>query len=190
MTVQASDSVIYKKKKYTLIDIEKEKQIIDCAKFQMPNHSPAISSGCWRGYTAEYRIENDKLYGTRYERKSGTWEEISSKELFINYTGSCIIAMAEDEKKKWYISDFLSCYLDYDIALELHFTNGTLDEVLDLGEAISELRALEATEEYRSERTQPNTRHKIREKIARKYLTYEYDCASYKWRRSKRLIKN
>ena len=56
MTIQASDKVIYKKKKYTLIDVEKGKQIINCAEFKMPEHSFFMSSGCWRGYTAEYKI--------------------------------------------------------------------------------------------------------------------------------------
>ena len=45
MTIQARDRVIYKKKKYTLIDVEKGKQIINCAEFKMPEHSFFMSSG-------------------------------------------------------------------------------------------------------------------------------------------------
>ena len=112
------------------------------------------------------------------------WKKIKSEKLFINYTGSCIIALAENEEKKFYNSDFLECYLGYDVALELHFTNGILDEVINLGDAIIEFRALEETEEYKSENTQPFTRKSLRKEIAYKHLKYEYDYRNYKWGRS------
>ena len=100
----------------------------------------------------------------------------------MNYTRSCIIALAENEEKKFYNSDFLECYLDYDIALELHFTNGILDEIINLADAINEMRELEKTEEYKSENTQPFTRKSLRKEIAYKHLKYEYDYRNYKWK--------
>ena len=184
MTIQASDKVIYKKKKYTLIDVEKGKQIINCAEFKMPEHAFFMSSGCLRGYTAEYIIEDEKLYGIKYETDWDEMKKIKSEKLFMNYTGSCIIALAENEEKKFYNSDFLECYLDYDIALELHFTNGILDEIINLADAINEMRELEKTEEYKSENTQPFTRKSLRKEIAYKHLKYEYDYRNYKWGRS------
>lgn len=40
MTVQVSDYFTYKRKKYVLIDVEKGKQIIDCADFYIPELAP------------------------------------------------------------------------------------------------------------------------------------------------------
>lgn len=51
--------------------------------------------------------------------------------MFINFTGSCIIARTTD-RNSWLNSDFLECYVNFDEALELHFTDGMLDEVLNL----------------------------------------------------------
>ena len=55
-TVQASDSFSFKRKKYVLVDVEKGKQIIDCADFQMPEHTFSMCSACWRGYMARNQI--------------------------------------------------------------------------------------------------------------------------------------
>jgi len=182
MTIQASDSVRYNKKKYTLIDVEKDKQMIDCAKFVMPVSSHFFTSACWRGYTAEYTIENGKLYGIRTEYSS-LKDKHKSDKMFVEFTGSCVIAIGEEEEE-WCISDFLECYLDYKEALELHFTNGVLDEVRDLTEAIKEATLLRESEEYINKTLEPQEYRRLIDLIARKFLKYEYGFRSYMWRGS------
>lgn len=184
MTVQASDIVIYSKKKYTLIDVERDKQLIDCARFVMPKKVLSGCSACWRGYTAEYKIVEGVLYGVRKEWDWDNKCDIKSEELFLDYTGSCVIARDIKEQDLFHISDFLECYLDFDTALELHFTNGVLDEVRDLSEAINEMKAVRESEENNSNTKAPRMRLDMQENVARKYLKYPYGYRSYKWRGS------
>ncbi len=181
MTMQASDTVIYKRKKYTLIDVEKGKQMIDCAEFPGSGEIYAFSFACWRGYTAEYRIRDGKLYGVRCEEKMEMETSLQSQEMFVNYTGSCVIAWNRD-KDAWGNSDFLECYLDYDEALELHFTDGVLDEVRDLAEAIQEQKEWKKKVENGDEQAKIRLSLVGREELARRYLKYEYDESSYMWR--------
>lgn len=143
MTVQASDSFIFKRKKYVLIDVEIGKQIIDCADFHMPEHTPSFCTACWRGYTADYKVRGDRLYGIRYEWDSILHKDVKSDMQMMYFTGSCIIARTEG-KNSWLNSDFLECYVNFDEAYELHFTEGILDEVLDLEEAIVKAKEFKA----------------------------------------------
>ena len=106
MTVQASDSFIFKRKKYVLIDVEIGKQIIDCADFHMPEHNPSFCTACWRGYTADYKVRGDKLFGIRFEWDSILHKDVKSDMQMMNYTGSCSIARTE-EKNSWLNSGFL-----------------------------------------------------------------------------------
>ncbi|MBE5952321.1 MAG: hypothetical protein E7260_12200 [Lachnospiraceae bacterium] len=181
MTVQVSDSVKYKRKKYVLIDVEKGKQIIDCADFKMPEHLPCYNTSCWRGYTAEYVIRKDKLYGTRYEWDDEQRKEIESETLFLNFTGSCVIARTT-KNNTWLNSDFLECYVRFDEAYELHFTDGVLDEVLDLHKAITEAKEFIESETYKDESTEPQVRANCLEEIAYMNLKYDYDYRTYRWR--------
>ena len=181
MTVQASDSFIFKRKKYVLIDVEIGKQIIDCADFHMPEHNPSCCPACWRGYTADYKVRGDKLFGIRFEWDSILHKDVKSDMQMMNFTGSCIIARTEG-KNSWLNSDFLECYVNFDEAYELHFTEGTLDEVLDLGEAIVKAKEFKASEIYLSETTEPYVRGQHLEEIARMHLKYKYDYRTYRWR--------
>ena len=180
MTVQVSDSVKYKRKKFVLIDVEKGKQLIDCADFKMPEHIPCFNTSCWRGYTAEYVIRKDKLYGTRYEWDDEQRKEIESETLFLNFTGSCVIARTK-ENNAWMNSDFLECYVYFDEAYELHFTDGILDEVLDLHKAITEAKEV-ILPMYKSESKLPHIDTSFLKEIAVMNLKYEYDYRTYKWR--------
>ena len=58
MTIQAADYVHMGKKKYTLIDVQAGKQIIDCVNLTFPECGDVIeiSTACWRGYTANYYV--------------------------------------------------------------------------------------------------------------------------------------
>lgn len=181
MTIQANDDFIYNHKKYVLIDVEKDKQIINCAEFIMPEHSLSMCSACWRGYIVKYELVKGKLYGTRKEWDWKKHKNIQSKRVFMNYSGSCIIAR-ETRGEIWHISDFLECYLDYSEALELHFTDGVLDEVLDLAEAIGEVEELRKKVDLSENDGKQYVASWYLGDIARKHLKYQYDIRSYKWR--------
>lgn len=181
MTVQASDSFLYKGKKYVLIDVEKGKQIIDCADFQMPEHAFSMCSACWRGYTADYTIKRNKLYAVRYEWDVNKHKDVKSSQMFMKFTGSCVIARTK-QKNTWMNSDFLECYVNFDEAYELHFTDGELDEVLDLAKAITEAKEFMESDIYLHEATEPQARRMPLEQIAIMNLKYEYDYRTYKWR--------
>lgn len=180
MTIQVNDDFLFQNKNYILIDIEKDKQIIEYADFQMPRKkSWRRSTACVRGYRAQYSIDENKLYGIRYEDDWYDNARYASKKLFIEYTGSCIVAF-NNKFDVFNLADFLPTYLDFDEALELHFTYGNLDEVFDLKEAIQEARNLG---EIKNDNRIQDYR-KAWYEIAFKYLKYEYDhVQSYKWRK-------
>jgi hypothetical protein len=182
MTMQVADYINIGRKKYKLIDVEKNKQIITCADFNMPNHNEkiSVSTACWRGYMADYYIIKNILYGIKSQdiffEDSKKDKRIKSSRIIIPYTGSCIIAYGD----AWN-SDFLSSYVDYDEAFELYFKNGILKEKLTLISAIEKMKELSKTDEYEN-KMEPYERAKIREQIAREPLKYNYNRSTYKWR--------
>ena len=183
MTMQVADYVNIGKKRYVLIDVEKDKQIITCADFDMPDYTGiiSISTACWRGYMADYYVIKNILYGIKSQdisfENSRENKKIKSSKRIIPYTGSCIIAYGD----AWN-SNFISSYIDYDEAFELYFENGILKEKLTLASAIEKTRALSKTDEYKT-KMEPYERANIREQIAREPLKYNYDKRrTYKWR--------
>ena len=182
MTVQAADYMHIEKKKYTLIDIEDGKQIIDCAVFEMPKHDGNIelSTACRRGYTADYHILGETLYGIKKHEifiKPHVYKVIESPKTMIPYTGSCIIAYGRGRN-----SDFIHSYIDYDEAFELYFKHGVLIETRTLISAIEKARAFQETYEYKN-KMEPREISNLREKFAREPLKYRYDeRRTYKWR--------
>lgn len=181
MTVQSSDYVYLNGRKYVLIDVEKDKQLIDSADFKVPEiESVVISTGCRRNYTANYFVENGELYGIKSVQMYGNADFISEK-IKMNYTGSIIIAY---ESEKLNISDFLDCYLDYEEAYELYFENGVIKEEYNLNIAIQHFKQIQLTHNYKNNMF-PNQCMDLRKKLAYEYLKYLYDdIRSYKWRKS------
>lgn len=172
MTMQSRDYFYYKGQRFTLIDVEKGKQIIDYGRFNIPKVSRGFCSSCWRGYEAVYSVEKKQLWGIIKERIFLDDEKYSNK-VPVYFTGSCIIAL--DDENEMNNSDFLEAYLDYKCAYELHFTRGILNGINDISKAIQEAKELENAnrDEY----------FKERELLARKYLKYNYDeHKTYKWR--------
>jgi len=183
MTMQVADYVNIGKKRYVLIDVEKDKQIITCADFDMPNQNGIIASStaCWRGYMADYYVIRKILYGIKSQdiffENSRENKKIKSSKTIIPYTGSCIIAYGDE-----WNSDFISSYIDYDEAFELYFENGILKEKLTLVSAIEKAKTFSKTDEYKN-KMEPHERANIREQIAREPLKYNYDKRrTYKWR--------
>lgn len=169
MPMQARDYFYYRGLKYTLIDVEKGKQIIDYGRFRIRDVKYGYCSNCWRGYKAIYSVEKKQLFGIKYNCQSFGDNEVS-KKVPVYYTGSCIIALDNSETKK---SDQLTDFLDFESAYELHFTRGILNGVNDISEAIREFKGLDQTNENFLENC---------EQLSRKYLKYNYDYKTYKWR--------
>jgi len=168
--MQSSDSVYLEGEEYVLIDVEGEKQMITCAAFgKVDPLASKISTACWRGYTADYFVKDGCLSVIRYPntvRLEGE-DNTKTKEVSVNFTGSCIIAKGY----RW-CTDFIESYLGFDDALELYFKNGRLIEKLSLLPAIEEYRRVKETDEGRE----------LLETIAFKHLKYHYSYNSYKWR--------
>lgn len=181
MTKQSCDYMWYKNEKFILIDCEKEKDIINSADFGLKNFYAMTC--CYRGYTAEYFIENNLLYGQKkvayYLEKTDSGIKIDFKispKIKMNYTGSAIIAINNDDNK-YIMSDFFDTFLFFDRAYELYFIDGELLEITSLSPAIQEYTAfknsLKHTQNYYE------ILWKKREEIAVKYLQYEH--GNYKW---------
>ena len=179
MTMQSSDYVLYKKKKYELIDCSSN--LIETANFKIEKPN-CHSTACHRGYTADYFIIDGILYGEKSVTIYDPNIEISIEEAFktttsdrmkMNYTGSIVIAHYEDE---FYISDFLDCYLLAQEAYELYFIDGKLQEEINLSNIIKEWN--EKEEELGVDDPLKNARR--REKFAKEHLKYKY--CDYKWK--------
>jgi hypothetical protein len=131
MSRQADDYMFIDRRKFTLIDIERGKQIITCADFGFTKDDyrfPACTA-CWRGYTAEYTVESGKLHGIKTLDRD---KELVSSKVFIPFTGACIIAYGQQKKfewrKEWEVgnSDFIAAYIEALEAYELYFECGVL----------------------------------------------------------------
>lgn len=179
--MQSCDYMWYKNEKFILIDCEKEKNIINSADFGLKNFSAMTC--CYRGYTAEYFIEDNLLYGQKkvedYTEKTDSSITINFKispKIKMNYTGSAIIAI--NNNNKYIMSDFFETFLLFDKAYELYFIDGELLEMTDLSPAIQEYTKL--TNNLKHTKNYYELLSKKRKEIAVKYLQYEY--GNYKWR--------
>ncbi|MDE6088746.1 MAG: hypothetical protein K2G25_10230, partial [Oscillospiraceae bacterium] len=121
MTMQSCDYLYYQGKKYTLIATEKNTDLINSADFGLENN--IYMTCCYRGYQAEYFIEDNFLYGEK--TVDGEIEETDSQiiihfqkspKLRMNYTGSLLLARNQDERFSF--ADFINCYLNFDEAFE------------------------------------------------------------------------
>jgi hypothetical protein len=173
MTFQASDHLYLGNKKYLLIDVEDGKQLIDLAVFDMPEHNDQIviiSTDCWRGYTANYYVTRNVLYGVKNEETYSDDlkrdRKIRSPRKMIPFTGGCIIGRGDP-----FNEDFLESYLDCDEAYELSFENGVLKEKRSLSSAIEKARLVPDNDDKW-------TKIKM---IAREPLKHRYGQSTYKW---------
>ncbi len=163
MTIQMSDHVTYKDKRYVLVDTES--YLIGSADFDV-TPAEGINTACWRGYTAEYEIVDNVLYGIKsvmtFNREKNKPEISSSSRLKMNYTGSILIARTNNDES--FIADFLESYLCTDEAYELHFDNGVLNEEISLKEVLDEWEEIEAQIEM-----------EIKEKISKGIYKEKYE---------------
>lgn len=173
MTMQLCDYVWYNGVKFTLVDTEEGTSLIDSADFDVEG---TCRTACYRGYTAEYFIEDGVIYGEKtvenYPAGGRLIEQNTSERMAMHYTGSLVIAAnkgggyvpAQD------VADFLFC----DRAMELTFADGRLTEALDLTPAVQAWKGSHRTaEDWEQEYAQ-------REEAARAALSHEYGI-NYKW---------
>lgn len=173
MTIQISDPFHWKKQSYVLIDIEKEKRMFSEDEIKGLQRDDFRISSCWRGYWAEYFIEEDILYGILHSLQK---EKKKVKKKALSFSGACVIAKRPEAVRFW-TTDFLSSYLWADEAYELHFCDGRLTEVRDLSIAIEEYTRILAEESVSGNKTWLADNN-----LAKKHLKYDYDTRSYKWR--------
>lgn len=173
MTMQCCDYVWYNGIRYTLVDIENGKSLISAADFAVEGY--VCCTDCYRGYTAEYFIENGVIYGKKtvehYPAGERLTELNTSERMRMHYTGSLVIAA---NKSGHFPAQDITDFLYSDRALELTFDDGRLTETLDLTPAAQAWKSSRrAAADWEQEYAQ-------REEAARAALSHEYGT-NYKW---------
>lgn len=192
MTIQMNDYVYFEDKQYVLIDCEKGKDPIDSAPFEVDDMQQ-LCTACYRGYMAEYFIEEDYIYGIKEsleiekEDKKANLKSVKSAKHKLGYSGSLIIARDKDGSLG--SADNTHSYLYYDEAYELYFEDGMILEVCDLKEALEEFQAFndelernKGVNDCKEPKDFTERFHKVHEaerEISSKYLKHEY--GNYKW---------
>jgi len=137
MTVQISDSFIYRKKKVTLI-----------AQENFPLYDPTehgykpqpMSSACWRGYVCEYEVGRGKLYLKYLNINDGNKGHISKRlDYPLDYTGRILIANCSEGV---YISVGFQEGYGFENVIELTFERGNLKCIKDYSERAHAIRKL------------------------------------------------
>lgn len=173
MTMQFCDYVWYNGVKFTLVDTEEGTSLIDSADFDVEG---TCRTACYRGYTAEYFIEDGVIYGEKtvenYPAGGHIIEQIISGRMVMHYTGSLVIAANKDDRH--FPAQNITDFLDSDRALELTFADGRLTETLDLTPAA---QAWKSSHRAAADREQEYAQ---REEAARAALSHEYGT-NYKW---------
>lgn len=164
MTIQVCDFVNFKNSRYVLFDCEKGKSVIDTAEFGLKGR--IYSTDCHRGYTAEYFIEDNFLYGVKMVDMYYD-EEKHSEKMRMSYTGSMIIGDGS-------FGDSLECCLGCSEAYELYFENGVLAEANDLSEMLTAWKKQDKSDDCLKQLEAERS-------FLKKYLKYEYG-QNYKWR--------
>lgn len=174
MTMQCCDYVWHNGIRYTLVDTENGKSLISAADFAVDGY--VCCTDCYRGYTAEYFIENGVIYGEKtvenYPAGGHIIEQIISGRMVMHYTGSLVIAANKDGRH--FPAQNITDFLDSDRALELTFADGRLTETLDLTPAA---QAWKSSHRAAADREQEYAQ---REEAARAALSHEYGT-NYKW---------
>lgn len=174
MTMQFCDYVWYNGVKFTLVDTEEGTSLIDSADFDVEGGT--CCTACYRGYTAEYFIEDGVIYGEKtvenYPAGGRVIEQIISGRMVMHYTGSLVIAANKDGRH--FPAQDITDFLDSDRALELTFADGRLTETLDLTPAA---QAWKSSHRAAADREQEYAQ---REEAARAALSHEYGT-NYKW---------
>ena len=185
MTGQIPDTLIYDNRTFIIIDIEYRKH--PHTEFVVIPDNFLHSTANYRGYEAEYSIEDGQLFGRQvldmYNNISDDEDEIHhtySPKTPLHYTGSMLIGRKNDENESWN-TEFIESYPDADEAFELCFKNGCLTEIRNLAEAIAEKDTIRKSLWWTSELIHPEERRDVLEEHWRTYLKYPYGYSTYLW---------
>ena len=127
-------------------------------------------TSCWRGYLIGLEIKNDLLYARRrilgFREESRDLKLFSSEETPLDFSGAILISDSG-------YAEYREAILAGTEALELHFTNGRLDDVIDHSEIY------ERYEEVQD--TLPINAYIERRRFVDSFLHYQYhEIESYK----------
>lgn len=187
MTGQTPDTIIFDNRTFIIIDVEHGKH--PHAEFVSIPADYIRTTDNRRGFKAEYRIENGKLFGRqnldicspdRYNDEDDSRRHTHSPETPLHYTGSLLIGRKNDEHGCWN-TDFIESYTDADEAFELCFENGSLTETRNLAEAATEKDDIRKSLWYTSELITPEERSAVLSEHWRTYLKHPYGCSTYRW---------
>ena len=176
MTRQAKDTVLFRQREYVLYDTEDGKLIYDCFKTigePVDRYWGNGSTCLWRQHLERYEIVDNQLWGQMIKsilsEKENRYDYEYSELKLLPYTGACVIGTQTSP------DDFLWAYILGKEAYELHFTEGKLDECIDLKEAIDFYhdRFLKS-EFYKQSKDQSKLHYKYDHAIAFHYLKYKY----------------
>ena len=152
MTIQIPDRVLYKRRKYELVEVDGE------GLFDPEHHNLELRpmhTACWRGFIATYAVKSGELLlrnldcGSRTEaappRIGGhlpigdEWEQLAYRkiELPMPYTGRLVLGGGEILGSFDYVPD-LSIY---ELVHELRFEQGHLVEAKDLSAEVARRRS-------------------------------------------------
>ena len=153
MSTQRPDIIVFKDKKFVIIDIGKNQTLVSKEKILSNLENDYFySSSCVRGYTAEFKINKNNQLLYKLDNKK--------KYSISTFTGNMLITY------KAFITDFLISFLEGEEAYELHFTNGKLDAYFDLSDIIIKYADVPIEEKENSKNE----------------LVYIYDDVTYRWK--------
>lgn len=187
MTAQATDYVIFKGKEFDLIDTEKNTDLHLTVKSKENEKNINIkfsylhSTACYRGYVAQYSIRDSELFGCYFNNDlPDEGEDIEDKLVKSNYTGAIIIGRNYSRGFP-FNSDFIDSFIYAEEAYEIHFTDGKVDDVVDLKEVIESFE--EGKDNYNKYiKVGENFNFDAREEYVKSFLKYKYnDEKTYKW---------
>ena len=170
MTKQIPDYFTFKNRQFIVIDIERGKRPHE--EFVQKMRRP-VSTACYRGYVAQYQMEDDKLFGHQI------FNDGNSPDTLLHYTGSMLIAWNHD---KFWTTDFLQCYLNAEEAYELFFEDGILKVIQDLTSVIAEAKTIRKSRWWISDLVSPNERNETMDEFCRSHLKASYGYNTYRWK--------
>ncbi|HJJ31984.1 MAG TPA: HIRAN domain-containing protein [Methanocorpusculum sp.] len=171
MTAQEPDYLIFDNRSFIVIDIEYGKH--PETEFIQPGKNAINTTANYRGYEAEYRIVDNRLFGIQIPADE-------THPVPLHYTGSMLIARKTDDDEFW-ITDSLWCFLDADEAFELSFEDGMLKNTRNLADACAEMKKIRTSEWWTSESVTHRDRLTVLDDYCRDCLCGSYGHNTYRW---------
>lgn len=194
MSIHTDDYVLFENKGFTLLDCDRGKLVVNSFEdkelilkeaHHWLSYTACLKGSRRRSLCGEYEIINNTLLGrihlpTVYLSDSAVADGIYSRKKVVPYNGAFVIGRPVDV---WTgATEYVMC----EEAYELHFTNGVLDDCLDLRKGIDELlRFWDASISSDALGKHP-LNDDYKEAIAVQHLKYEYDLYSTMYSRNEK----